>query len=47
MTIEQLEIAAQKYSEKYDDRFKKVAKNAFMEGMIEAQKIDQRHHIAY
>ena len=47
LTIEQLDTAARDYAEKYDDRFKKIAKNAFMEGLIYAQKIDQRQHIAY
>lgn len=47
LTVEQLNAAADTYAEQYDDRFKKIAKNAFMEGLIYAQKIDQRQHIAY
>lgn len=31
MTIAQLESKAAEYIEKYDDRFKKVARNAFIE----------------
>ena len=33
MTIAQLESKAAEYVEKYDDRFKKVARNAFMEAV--------------
>ena len=33
MTVEQLEKAADDYAEKYDERFQKVARNAFMEAV--------------
>ena len=33
MTIEQLQNAANEYAEKYDERFQKVARNAFMEAV--------------
>lgn len=33
MTIAQLESKAAEYIEKYDDRFKKVARNAFIEAV--------------
>lgn len=42
ITIAQLEKAAEEYAQKYDERFKKIAKNAYMEGMIDAQRIDRK-----
>ena len=38
LTIEDVETAAQENAERYEPRFKKVAKAAFIEGVLWAQK---------
>lgn len=38
ITVEDLEILAQEHSEPYEPMFKKVARYAFMQGVIWAQK---------
>ncbi len=42
LTIEDLERIAQEYSEPYDRMFKKVARHAFMEGVLWAQKLGKQ-----
>ncbi|MBQ2015624.1 MAG: hypothetical protein II207_01330 [Clostridia bacterium] len=42
ITIEDLERIAQEYSEPYDRMVKKVARHAFMEGVLWAQKVGNR-----
>lgn len=42
LTIAQLSTAADKYAEQFDERFQKIARAAYMEGMIDAQKIDRK-----
>ena len=42
MTVEQLEKAADDYAEKYDERFQKVARNAFMEAVSWAIQVANR-----
>lgn len=47
LTIEQVNAAAELNTEKYIDRSKGIAKQAFIEGVIWAQKINQRQQITY
>lgn len=42
LTIEDLEKIAQEHAEPYDRMFKKVARHAFMEGVLWAQKVGNR-----
>lgn len=39
LTIEDLERIAQEHAEPYETRFKKVARHAFMEGVLWAQSL--------
>lgn len=42
LTIEDLEQVAQEHAEPYETMFKKVARHAFMEGVLWAQKLSKR-----
>ena len=42
MTIDQLQKAAEEYADKYDDRFQKVARNAFIEAVSWAIQVANR-----
>lgn len=42
LTIEDLERIAQEHSEPYDRMFKKVARHAFMEGVLLAQRLQRQ-----
>ena len=42
LTIEDLEQVAQEHAEPYETMFKKVARHAFMEGVLWAQKLSNR-----
>ena len=45
LTIEDLETLAQRHAEPYEPMFKKVARHAFMQGVIYAQKLSGTHNI--
>lgn len=42
LTIEDLERIAQEHAEPYDRMFKKVARHAFMEGVLWAQRLQRQ-----
>ena len=46
LTIEDLERIAQEHAEPYDRMFKKVARHAFMEGVLWAQKLHKNGRFA-
>ena len=45
ITVEDLERLAQEHSEPYEPMFKKVARHAFMQGVIYAQKLSGTNNI--
>lgn len=45
ITIEEAGTAARENSEKYIDRFKKMAERAFIEGVVWAQKVQRENRI--
>lgn len=46
LTIEDLERIAQEHAEPYDRMFKKVARHAFMEGVLWAQELHKNGRFA-
>lgn len=42
LTVEQLEKAADEYCEKYVPMYRKVVRNAFMEAVLWAQKVNDK-----
>lgn len=40
MTLDQLYEAADQYADKYDDRFQKIARQAFIEAVAWAAEVD-------
>lgn len=42
MKIDQLQKAAEEYADKYDDRFKKVARNSFIDAVCWAIQVANR-----
>lgn len=42
LTIEDLERLAQEHAEPYETMFKKVARHAFMEGVLYAQRLQRQ-----
>ncbi len=47
LTIKEVSEAAEQNSEKYIDRAKSIAKNAFIEGVAWAQKVARTNQVKY
>ena len=45
LTIDEVSEAAQKHSEPYEPMFKKVARHAFTEGVLWAQKVHKERRL--
>lgn len=41
LTVQDVETIAQEHAEQYEPRFKKVARHAFFEGILWAQKVSR------